>query len=287
MIESKQYNLDESCQRIKTHIQSEKPFLIGKIGATELSVLAHGHNGKTIDPSCTMGQQAQNAAGIYPIDDDNVQQLFYRDMMKAVKNMDGISYWVGGDRKVDRSFVINQWETHVPEEYILRSLDVVNDNNWTRELDDKNVLVVTPFANTFYDQWKRKELWDEYDWCPNFKTLTFCRTNYSKTIHGQGFSNWKSEYLRLWDYIKECHFDVALLGCGSFGLPLGGRIKGMGCSAIHMGGCLQNMFGVKGKRWVDRPDYSCFMNDNWVSPYHTEIPTNVKNFSPIDGPCYF
>lgn len=125
-------------------------------------------------------------------------------------------------------------------------------------------------------------------WCPDFESLTVVQSKYSKRVDKNGFDNWVDEYKRILVEIESVDFDIALLGCGSFGLPLAGRIKtNFGKSAIHMGGCLQNLFGIKGKRWMMRNDYVCFMNEKWIKPFHAEVPSNVKNFSPIDGACYF
>lgn len=50
--------------------------------------------------------------------------------------------------------------------------------------------------------------------------------------------------------ISKIDFDVAILGCGGYGVPLCGYIKKqLGKSAIYIGGGLQLMFGVMGGRW--------------------------------------
>jgi len=278
--------VDKCCDQIKSLIEFGDPFLIGKIGATELNVLAHANNGYIIQPESDMGIQCQNAAGIYPIDNNAVVLSFYKSILSAVKQMDGIVYSVG-EKKIDKNFVENVWGIIVPSEYTSESFRVINKTNWTRSLDGKKAVVVSPFKNTFETQYVIKDEWDMMKWCPEFSEVNFVKSNHSRAVDANGFTNWVDEYDRIWTEINSHDYDVVLLGCGSFGLPLGGRVRESGKSAIHMGGELQNMFGVKGKMFMLRNEYACYMNDKWIRPFHSEIPSDVKNFSPIHGPCYF
>ena len=49
--------------------------------------------------------------------------------------------------------------------------------------------------------------------------------------------------------------EVALLGCGGYGMPLAAHAKRRGMSAIYAGGLLQSLFGIRGGRWVTRAEY--------------------------------
>ena len=46
-------------------------------------------------------------------------------------------------------------------------------------------------------------------------------------------------------------FDVAIIGCGAYGMPLAAMLKQAGKQAIHLGGATQLLFGIKGKRWEE------------------------------------
>ena len=48
--------------------------------------------------------------------------------------------------------------------------------------------------------------------------------------------------------MREIEFDVAIIGCGAYGLPLAVEAKRMGKQAIHMGGATQVLFGIKVNR---------------------------------------
>ena len=58
----------------------------------------------------------------------------------------------------------------------------------------------------------------------------------------------------------------------------------MGKKAIHMGGSLQLLFGIKGKRWEDMVGYAGMMNEHWVKPLPEETPPNRTKVE--DGPYW-
>ena len=79
-------------------------------------------------------------------------------------------------------------------------------------------------------------------------------------------------------------FDIAILGCGAYGLPLAAHIKRIGKKAVHMGGASQILFGIRGKRWEDHPVISKLFNEHWARPDENETPTNSKN---VEDGCYW
>jgi len=101
------------------------------------------------------------------------------------------------------------------------------------------------------------------------------------------------------DEIEKIDFDVCLIGCGAYGLPLAAHVKRLGKQAIHLGGGLQLLFGIKGKRW-DNPDYgkkefsnfpglmqysySSLYNEDWIKPLPEDTPASAKK---IDNATYW
>ena len=53
--------------------------------------------------------------------------------------------------------------------------------------------------------------------------------------------------------ISEIDFEIAIIGAGAYGLPLGAFIKKIGRQAIHLGGATQILFGVRRARWEVDP----------------------------------
>ena len=96
-----------------------------------------------------------------------------------------------------------------------------------------------------------------------------------QTIVGNtaGYSSWFEALNEMKCQIEAKDFDIALLGCGAYGFPLAAYIKSLGKQAIHMGGQLQLLFGIKGKRW----DNLGFYNKYWVRPSGNERPENLLN----------
>ena len=84
--------------------------------------------------------------------------------------------------------------------------------------------------------------------------------------------------------ISTLNFDIAIIGAGSYGLPLGSFIKQMGRQAVHLGGATQIMFGIKGRRWESKPFFQGLFNDSWVRPRDDETPSNSET---VEGGCYW
>jgi hypothetical protein len=77
---------------------------------------------------------------------------------------------------------------------------------------------------------------------------------------------------------------VALLGCGAYGLPLAAAIADSGRVAVHVGGALQLLFGIRGRRWEASPRFEPLMNPSWVRPSLAETPSGADQ---VDGSCYW
>ena len=158
------------------------------------------------------------------------------------------------------------------------------DVPWTSALVGKKVLVVHPFAVTICSQYQgRERLFRDRSILPNFSIITL---RPPQTIgHGtDGFGSWIEALDHLICQVSKIEFDVALIGCGAYGLPLGAAIKAMGKPSIHLGGALQLLFGIRGRRWEAMPQYASLMNDSWVRPSQDEIPVGAKK---VDGGCYW
>ena len=96
------------------------------------------------------------------------------------------------------------------------------------------------------------------------------------------YATWFEALDAMTEEIARQDFEVALLGCGAYGFPLASRIKRMGKIAVHMGGSLQTLFGIKGARWDKQ--YADMYNDAWVYPSAAETP---KGFEKVEGGCYW
>ena len=89
-------------------------------------------------------------------------------------------------------------------------------------------------------------------------------------------------------------YDIALIGCGAYGFPLAAHAKRMGKQSVHLGGALQLLFGIRGKRWddpsygretlQDKGSYLRLFNLNWVYPGEKYKPVHASD---IENGCYW
>jgi len=79
-------------------------------------------------------------------------------------------------------------------------------------------------------------------------------------------------------------FDVAIVGAGAYSIPVLAHAKLLGKFAIHLGGAVQILFGIKGRRWDSHEIGSRFYNNYWSRPLEEETP---KNTAIIEDSCYW
>ena len=87
------------------------------------------------------------------------------------------------------------------------------------------------------------------------------------------------------DLLKRClesDAKIYFLSCGCYGVPLCDDLKRAGKKAVYVGGFLQLMFGLKGKRWDDRKIVSQYYNKTWKYPSK-----KPKNADLVEGACYW
>ena len=159
------------------------------------------------------------------------------------------------------------------------------DMPWTKALEGKKVLVVSPFSNEVRAQYQNREhLWENENILPEFTLDTEDSIWYFDGHRDPRFKDWYEVYDYLYEAIMKHDFDVALLGCGMFGFPLSARIKRAGKQAVHMGGAIQLLFGIKGNRWDKMPEINKYYNDYWIRPGEQSKP---KAGEMLDGGCYW
>ena len=169
---------------------------------------------------------------------------------------------------------------------------------WTRILKGRKVLVVHPFEDTIKSQYQKRELlFSNPDVLPAFELKTLKAV---QTIAGNKseFASWFDALKYMEDEIDKIDFDIAIIGCGAYGLPLAAHVKRIGKQAVHMAGGTQLLFGILGKRWTEqysgvlhyRPgidislNYHPLFNEYWVTPGQNEKP---KDSDKVEDSCYW
>ena len=160
-------------------------------------------------------------------------------------------------------------------------------NPWSMLLKGQRVLVIHPFAETINSQYynNREKLFSNQDVLPEFRSLEIIPAVQSIAGEQTDFNSWFEALKHMENEIDKCEFDIAIIGCGAYGMNLASYVKGKGKIAIHLAGWTQMLFGIYGKRWIeDQPEFGKFVNEYWTRPNVSERP---KNADSVEGGCYW
>lgn len=162
------------------------------------------------------------------------------------------------------------------------------DSPWTQWLEGKKVLVVHPFVESIRKQYEtnRERLFDNPLVLPKFKSLECIKAVQSAAgCIPDEFSSWHEALEYMKSEIVKKDFDVALIGCGAYGMPLAAFVKSLGKVGIQLAGWTQMLFGVYGERWASQQtQYRKFINEYWIRPNENETPQKAKD---IENGCYW
>ena len=206
-------------------------------------------------------------AGVFPSDIGSIEE-FCKIFMSYCPDIDAIPAWLEGEERICRRLCPNATAIQLDA---LAPCDA--RKSWYDALEGRRVLVVHPYVRTIKAQYEKNVAFHKgHGPLPRFKSLVqYCPVN---SIGGKcdRFARWKDALDYMISDIKKLDFDIALLGCGVYGVPLSVYIKRMGRQAIYTGGATQTIFGIKGKRW----DNSGIYNEHWVRPFPDDIPENMN-----------
>ena len=264
---------EEAEQLLAARINSGVPFLFARWGSVEgrhvyMNTIREGY----------LSTSLCNNAGVYPIDDAEVISAYLEISKDAAKQVDLLL--VGNF--CDEVEELYEWYSPFATPCRFTTEPLLN-NAWCMALKGKRVLVIHPFARLIEQQYKIKDKIFEREVLPDFDLVTF------EAVQSIGGSVQFASWLEAFEYMKceiaKLEFDIALLGCGAYGMPLGAFIKEtMGKQAIHLGGGLQLFFGIKGRRWEHCESVSKLYNEYWVRPTDDLKPCNWEK---VEGGCYW
>ena len=275
---------NEGNARIKELIESGKPFMVARFGGNEIRALAdviyERGGGKLGGLSKRSRFKLVNQAGFFP-DDKEMIYRFADEYIEAAKQVDLLGVWnMFMQGEITRRYLPDS-------EYCeLRSIEPYYYNNpWSKSLEGKKVLVIHPFADTIACQYEKKDkLFDNKDILPQFELQTIQAVQTIAGTKDERFNTWFDALQYMYDEAMKKDFDIALIGCGAYGFPLAAKIKKAGKQAIHMGGSLQILFGIKGKRWDNHEIIGKMYNDAWVRPGEKE---KVLGSAVVENSCYW
>jgi hypothetical protein len=216
-------------------------------------------------------------AGFFPTSADHLA-AFAELMLADLPMIDILGSWLPGEALVaDRLALAVKVKLSDLEPYY-------HEAPWTEALAGRRVLVIHPFAASIRAQYeKRHLLFADPRMLPRFDLIV---QQAVQSIGGEatGYGSWFEALDTMKQRIGETAFDVALIGCGAYGLPLAAHVKLLGKKAIHLGGALQVIFGIRGQRWEAHPFIQTLMNDHWIRPTLDERPAQ---FARVEDGCYW
>ncbi len=224
--------------------------------------------------------EAHANAGIFPVSDGflgNFAQIY----QQALQHVDLLGFW-----QTEHQAALVSQLTPMPGLCQLSALEPFRQRKpWSAALEGRSVLVVHPFAASIQAQYHRhgSGLFVDARVLPAFD-LQVCRPPLTHAPLTDGFRTWTEALERLQDRVLAMSFDVALLGCGAYGLPLAAALRREGRQVIHLGGALQLLFGIRGRRWDDDPQIKRLITSDWIRPSAAETPHAAAG---IEGGCYW
>jgi hypothetical protein len=279
---------------IYKELASNKPIMITRFGTIELSTvvaattplsfanlikLATG-SAEIKDIGINSGQISAlcSNSGFFPKDPDLIKR-FVELTMHDLQFIDILASWCIQESRLKK-------ELESVSKIRFRDLEpYMHEIPWSRILEGKKVLVIHPFVDTIKKQYeKRKLLFENPLILPDFNLKTIKAV---QSIAGSNtqFSTWFDALESMKKQINDEDFDIAIIGCGAYGMPLAAHVKRIGKKAVHLGGQTQLLFGVKGKRWETGHDkIKMLFNEHWVYPSDEEKPNNFKQ---VEGGAYW
>lgn len=275
---------DSTSLNIYEALTDDLPCMIARFGSTEIMCVVNYLNIKKPDKNViafitgkggawwwenNIINQMQQWSGFFPPTIEKIIQ-FCDLMLQDIPLVNILGSWLPEER---------YFENELRDCYKV-NLELLNPffskNPWTKALEGKKVLVVHPFAQTIESQYKKRELIFGNNLLPAFELKT---VKAIQSIAGEktDFADWFEALQYMKTEIDKRDYDICLIGCGAYGFPLAAHVKRKGKKSFHIGGSLQLLFGIRGKRWENENynplyNYTTLMNEHWVKPSEEEKP---------------
>lgn len=279
----KVHSASEGNEWISQMITSGIPSAVCRLGYNELRVMMECTENQLKGKKIVVSEESKNLicnnAGFFPKNDAAIEK--FSDMLKeALGEVDLLGVW---DNKME-DLAVKEFMPNV-KLCELRGLEPYYfEEPWSANLRGKKVLVIHPFAETIEQQYKKREKLFEKPVLPEFELYTLKAVQTAAGEKDDRFNTWFDALEYMVNEALKIDFDVAIIGCGAYGLPLATKLKKAGKIAIHVGGATQIIFGIKGKRWDVHPVISTLYNDEWVRPSENESPSGIKK---VENGCYW
>lgn len=279
-------NADMINQEIEKYILDKAPFMVSRFGSTELLNL-RGYEFPIKGKAATEKyfEQLCQWSGFFPQKYELLKD-FVELEIESLAYVDIMAIWF----QAFEDYYIKEFvKSDVKCTYLL-NLEPWNAPAcpWSAALKGKKVLVIHPFSETIRSQYqKREKIFPGTDILPEFELKTLKAVQTLAGNKDDRFSTWFEALEWMYQEAMKIDFDVAIIGCGAYGMPLAAKIKKAGKQAIHLAGATQLLFGIRGKRWDTDPAFEYvrkWYNDAWVYPGQQD---KIQNGNKVENACYW
>lgn len=298
-------NADVAAAYISELLTGDNPCMIARLGSTELAAMVN-YKGVIMPQKSIFGyitgrqpewwwsdwvaNQMRDWSGFFPSTPEYLRKFGDR-MMQDLAQLDLLGSWVPQEAWfAEELSSVKRVHLRLLEPFWAKT-------PWSQCLAEKRIVVIHPFADVIESQYKnnREKLFVNPHILPQFASLRIIKAVQSLGGQSHGFADWFEALDWMAAELDKDDYDIALIGCGAYGFPLAAHVKRSGKKAVHMGGALQLLFGIRGARWED-PEYGVkewnipsgsycnLMNEYWVRPGATG---RAKNANQIEGGCYW
>lgn len=257
------------------------PVLAARFGANELACLRDFDFDRRSKQETILANMHQNAGFFPPTAEYGYR--FAELMKESIPCMDYAGIWP----QPFESYYLKHYGKKNVNYTWLRCLNPWScaENPWTKALAGKKILVIHPFAESIEAQYrKRAEIWKGTEILPEFRLETLKAVQTSAGEQDSRFHDWFEALDWMKNEALNQDFDIALIGCGAYGMPLAAELRKAGKSAVHLGGATQILFGIMGRRWENNKELKPFINDSWIRPLPSETP---KGSDLVENSCYW
>lgn len=271
----------ECGSKIAQALREKKPYLVSRLGWMEGFTI-----GKLLSEGevpLALREKLMQHAGVFPPTTEEIN-FFANTYLEALAHVDIL----GLIEAPYHGWLLKKYAPQA-ERTELKGLEpYFSEHPWSWELRGRRVLVIHPFAESINRQYAmvREKIFANPRMLPEFE-LKVIKAPQTITGNATEFVSWSETLRNLEEQVRKERFDVAIIGCGAYGLPLASTIKKMGKSAIHLGGATQLLFGIRGWRWAEHPafvTYQSLMTEVWCSPLESERPAGWEK---IENGCYW
>ncbi len=262
----------EASDALANMLKSDQPFMAGRLGFSETGVMRMFEFEIKKKYALTINI-LYNWSGFFP-NDPALGKRFLQLMTDAIAQTD---LFACNKQFLEDYFIDTYLPTQSKSVENFRVFEPYSlDNSWTAALKGKRVLIVSSFSKSVEHQYaRREEIYPGTDILPEFTLLTYQSLVTLGDMDDNRFSDWFEALDFMKNEILAMDFDVALVSCGAYAYPLCAEIKKAGKQAICMGGVLQILFGIMGRRWdgsrfggIEHMDENLkkYYNDSWIYP---------------------